>query len=86
MQFVIVLGKFIIKCGAQAYQSVNMGIHPPAANLVAAGPGNISLAKTGQEGADDHQRSAQAAAAFFDILIQQVIDIYMAGCKTVGMG
>ena len=79
MQFVKFLGKFIIKSGSQAYQSVDMGIHSSAADLVAAGPGNISFAKTGQQGAHDHQRSAQAAAAFFEIVGQQVIDIDMSG-------
>ena len=50
------------ECGAQCLESLDMGIHTAAANLVTSGLAHCSVSQTGQQRSKKHDRSAQSGA------------------------
>ena len=59
--------------GAQALHPLEVGVEPPAADLVAAGLGGLCPAESGEQGTDEHNRAAQGLVAAQVVLAVEIV-------------
>ena len=70
----------VLHRGAEAHHAVEVGVHPAAADLVAAGLGEECPSETAQERSDEHHGAAQSRAAAHEF---EAFDI--CGVNSVGL-
>lgn len=81
----IVVVEIVIELRTEFLKPYQVGIQPPAPYLVAARFGQIGDAETGQQGPDDHDRTAQPGASTAVILRTDIIEVDVAGTERVAL-
>ena len=62
-----------------------MGIQPASAYLVSSRPWNVASSETGQQGANDHDRTPEGTAILFELQGLQVVEIHIIRLKCIGV-
>ena len=83
MYFVETLFGQVLKFCAQSDETVKVGIESATANFVPAWAGYEPTTKTRQQGPDDHDRTPQGSAEFFELRALQEIQINGIGLELV---
>ena len=73
----------IFQAGTEVHQAEDVGIHPPATDLVPSRLREIGAAETGENRADNHQGSAESGTFPDEIIAPDIVSIDFIGLEHI---